>query len=242
MKYIETTNSEPLEKLLIDEISSKLERNIPVLFLVSGGSTAKIAVQIYKKLHKKFAEKTGGLKWLMTFTLADERYGEIGHSNSNWQLLLDSGFSPTTFSTVPILKKTAGLAETLEEAVSSFNAFLSDAVSRSLHKKLYIVGLFGIGEDGHTAGILPNSPATQFETYEKTYATGFESTPFNRITIAPPFFQHIDLAAAWAGGSSKKAALKLIFSEGLPEEIPGRYLSLPKKTIIFTDQHLTSGE
>lgn len=247
MKYIETTNSEPLEKLLIDEISSKLERNIPVLFLVSGGSTAKIAVHICDQLNKKFAGKTGGLKWLMTFTLADERYGEFGHNNSNWQFLLDSGFSPTNFSTVPILKKTAGAAETLEEAVSSFNSFLSDAVTRAENKKLYIVGLFGIGEDGHTAGILPHSPAaklgaSQRETSTETWATGFKSALFSRITIAPAFFQHIDLATAWAGGSSKKTALEALFTEGSPEEIPGRYLSLPKKTIIFTDQHLTSGE
>ena len=257
MKCIEKTNPESLVQVLVEEISSKIERSIPVLFLVSGGSTAQLAVQICKTLNKRLAGKTGGLKWLMTFTLADERYGEIGHSDSNWQLLLNSGFLPQNFTTVPILQKDSGYPEnmedletfdnsgdlkTIEETVLQFNDFLSDAVKRAQNNKLYIVGLFGIGEDGHTAGILPNSPAACLPPYGETYATGFKSSPFTRITIAPAFFNHINLATVWAGGEAKKPALKALFTEGSAEEVPARYLSLAKKTLIYTDQHITIGE
>ncbi len=67
-----------------------------------------------------------------------------------------------------------------------------------------IVGQFGIGSDGHIAGILPHSSAVS----ETSSTCGYESGTFTRITLTPPILKQIDVAYSFVSGASKKAAVE----------------------------------
>ena len=68
----------------------------------------------------------------------------------------------------------------------------------------YRIGLFGIGVDGHTAGILPNSLAIQCQDLVCSYDTSV----FSRITITPKVIEKLDEAIVWAQGEEKWEVLK----------------------------------
>jgi len=53
-----------------------------VLWLVPGGSNIPIAVEAMDMIRKEMSGLS--LKYL-TITLSDERYGSVGHKDSNWK-------------------------------------------------------------------------------------------------------------------------------------------------------------
>jgi len=140
---------------------------------------------------------------------------------------------------MPVLSGKSTTEEAFNNSVLRFNSFLSDSVLKSMTENLYIAGLFGIAQDGHTAGILPQSPASRLSMSDKQYASGYKSELFTRITITPAFFPHIDFAVAYAAGSAKIAVLESMNGEIPVQDQPAQLLKKTKETIIFTDMHLT---
>lgn len=230
----------PVREFLVGKIAAKLRANSPVLFIASGGSTAPVAAGVCADLTGAFADRRKILKLLMSVTLADERYGPEGHPDSNWRLLLEKGLEPKTFASFPILKPTSGAKGEEERDTMAFADMLTDAAARREHDSLYVVGLFGIGEDGHTAGILPGSPAAAISVNDSVYATSYRSAIFHRITITPAFFRHIDLAVALAVGEKKRGAIDAVSSDGPATEPPARLISFARESVLYTDQ--TTGE
>src|SRR3990167_2269790 len=85
MKWIhttpESTSNAIAERLL------ELLREGRVTWFVSGGSNIKLEVASLLWL----VEQHAPLKNL-TILLSDERFGKVGHADSNWRLLQDAGF------------------------------------------------------------------------------------------------------------------------------------------------------
>lgn len=246
MKCIYSKNSEQLQEDLVREICLRLKKDLPVLFIVSGGSTAKIAVSVCQKILSQFPRDPSKLQSLLTVTLADERWGVEGHSDSNWRLLIEQGLPVNKIGSMPIIppfKKTSQSDEQeRKDATKIFNVALDSAVHHHSQGNLYIVGLFGIGEDGHTAGLLPKSPALEAQyLHSKTgpWACHYSSVLFKRITITPAFFSHIDLALAWAAGPSKRVALAAACTAGPEATVPARYMNRAARSEIHTDQDMT---
>ncbi len=203
--------------------------------MVSGGSTAPIAAAVIKKVDQELSLRGDNARALFTISLIDERFGEAGHPDSNWQRLVELGFNPFAFNAVPILAEKIPGGDTPEKAAVRLDSFLHRAVQKEREGRLFISCLFGIGADGHTAGILPDSPASLLPALDDTYGCFYPSTPFARITITPSFFPHVDLAVAWAAGKEKKEALASLLTEIPVHAQPAQLLKLPKETILFTD-------
>lgn len=240
MECIYGSSPEQVKNALIQDMAEKLKLNMPVLFLASGGSTAGLAADVCNGLAAGFPKDDSRLKWLLTVTLADERWGAAGHSESNWKLLLEKGLPVHRIGTVPLLKDDTDTgAAGMEDAVRAFEKLLGEAVERRERGELHIAGLFGIGEDGHTAGILPGSPASlcaEKNRQDGPWAAGYSSALFKRITITPAFLSHVDLALAWAGGASKMRALAAIHSSDSFEDVPAKYLQTARRSAVYTDQ------
>lgn len=216
MKFINA----PLEQAvaeLSDQLSSKLNQG-RVLWLISGGSNIQPAVEVMTSLSDK---QTANL----TVTLVDERYGPVGHPDSNWQKLLEAGFKFRHATAIPVLTS-KGLAET----VSDFEAELGTAFQQSD----YSLALVGIGPDGHTSGILPNSEATKV-TGQLTY--GYQGPDFMRITTTFDAIQKIDIAVVFAYGESKKSTLTTLRDQSVDlNEQPAQILKQIPEATIYTDQ------
>jgi len=240
MKIVQVTTVTKVSDDLSGRILARLKKNLPVLFLVSGGSTVNIAIEVCRAVLAGYPGKKETLKWLFTISQIDERFGPAGHQDSNWQLLLNHGFQSDLYSVLPILRDNSASREAFDAAVSRFNLFLNDAVHKRKHGNLFITGLFGIGPDGHTAGILPETPASSMELSGSRLAAGYKSALFTRITVAPAFFQYIDYAAVYVSGAEKQQVLESLQNELPVTEQPAQLLKQTAETVIYTDIDLTT--
>lgn len=224
---------------LAGKIEPYLSRGQRVLFLSSGGSCADVAVDACARLRSALRGNADAQR-LLSITLADERYGPIDHADSNWRLLLERGFDPSPFDAIPVLDgATDGVSDVgLAETAARFGRFLAVAAERHSRGVLFIAAAFGIGADGHTAGILPLSPAAEIDSGGTEYATGYRSGNFARITITPAFFAHIDYAAAWADGGAKRDAIERLSNPGPVGELPARLIDRAREAVLFKGEQL----
>ncbi|HET6925107.1 MAG TPA: 6-phosphogluconolactonase [Candidatus Saccharimonadales bacterium] len=217
MKFIRTAGWEEgtkaLGKRLVKELQSK-----QVLWLVCGGSNIAAAVQVMQSLPDELTEH-------LSIFLTDERFGEIGHRHSNAAQLLDAGFQTKQAVFVPVLQPGFSLSETQER----YGQALASAVE---HADI-VIGQFGIGPDGHIAGILPHSPATTADGWMAAY----EAPPYTRVTMTFPALRHIDVAFAMAFGDDKRGALSRLETEELPLDTqPSQILKELPEAYVYNDQ------
>ncbi|SRR5258708_2858828 len=199
----------------INRIIELLKSNAHVLWFVTGGSSIAIAaeasIEIAKHNHKN-----------LTVMLTDERYGPLEHKDSNWQGLLKAGFHLPEAKLIPILS-----GKKMEETIKEFNK----AIEREFSMADYKIGLFGIGADGHTAGILPESPAVN----SRELASGYRSETFERITITPRAIAKFDEIIVFAKGKEKWKTLDDLNIEIDIRVQPAQILKKAPLLTIFTD-------
>ncbi len=203
-----------------------------VLYL-SGGKTPK---RLYTQIAKKEQIIPGAVG------LIDERYGGRFHSNSNEKMIRETGllryFEILDIPFFPILHQEKSREETALAYDEKYRSLLS---TFSKH-----VGILGIGEDGHTAGI-PSLNSNLKSQISKIHSANNFVTEYNymkvkygeRVTMTFAGLSMLDVLLVLVFGSAKRNVLKMVFSEGSEEEVPGRFYKRPeiaKKTILITDQ------
>lgn len=213
MKFVYASPTETILEIA-EVIQDALEYGT-VLLLVSGGSNIKTAVEVRNKI--KPTNK-------LTVGLVDERYGPIGHPSSNWQQLLSAGFDTKHIRLLPVITSNQ---ESIADTSHSYQEKLRDAVKESDT----VIGIFGIGSDGHTAGILPDSPA--INSHE--LVTYFNGPDYSRITITPAAMSIFNTAFLVGDASQKADQLKKL-RESLPiEKQPAQALKLIPNLIVYAD-------
>lgn len=203
-----------IEKI-VEEIKEKTSTG-NVLYLASGGSSIAVSVRIINQLPADVRAK-------LTFSLTDERYGQVGHADSNWKQFLDGGLSTEGMTLLPVLQEGN---MTREETATHF----ASALTSVLETSPYVIALFGIGADSHIAGLLPQSSAVQ---EEKTIVASYLAPPYERISITPQVFRKIDSGYIYARGESKKNAI-----EGLSQDLP--FVSHPNQLIKWCGHYFVS--
>jgi 6-phosphogluconolactonase/glucosamine-6-phosphate isomerase/deaminase len=155
--------------------------------------------------------------------LVDERYGPVGHADSNWAQLLKAGFNPKKAHILPILQHGVSFAHTVE----AYEFTLREALRRSD----IVIAQLGIGDDGHTAGILPNSPACD---QTDNLVVAYSSVPYERITVTFKTLKRIDIAFALVYGDTKKIQLeKLEFKKIALSKQPAQILKVIKEAYVY---------
>ncbi|HET9850302.1 MAG TPA: 6-phosphogluconolactonase [Candidatus Saccharimonadales bacterium] len=182
IRYLKEADTTVLAGFLAAELNELARARGSILVLLSGGSAIDLAVKL-----RQLIDVSAG-RWC--FSLADERFGPPGHADSNWTQLTSAGFSLENIDFYAPLN-----GDNLDETVRAFNDFLAKA-----DKEYSIrVGLFGMGADGHTAGILPHSPAVD----APGLATSYQGPDYQRITVTPSFIAGLDKAYLYAMGENK---------------------------------------
>lgn len=212
---------EPAENIvpyLVEALKTHLANGEKVLLLVSGGSGIAVSSEVSKQLIG--SDLTG-----LYVTLTDERYVPFGHKDENWQQLLDTGFDLPGAQTYRVIQEGD---VNREITASAFEKTLEDWVNLAD----FSVGLFGIGPDGHTSGIKPDSPAVHAEAWTSEY-TGED---FERITTTPNFISQLDEVITYAVGKPKFETLAKLIHENLPvDEQPAQVLKEAARSTLFTD-------
>lgn len=215
LQFRQVTSIEPVAEFLTAALKQALEAGKRVLWLVPGGSAIGVAVAISKRLQNADLHN-------LTVSLTDERYGPVGHDDSNWRQLEAAGFFLPTATQIPVLK-----GKDMLETTTDFAARLKALLELSDYK----LGLFGIGPDGHTAGILPNSLAVA----AKELAAGYEGGGYRRITMTPEAISQLDEAVVYAVGEAKWPVLDQLENDIDLSTQPPQVLKQVPKLTIFND-------
>ncbi len=181
--------------------------------MVPGGSATLVASAASKAIR--------GVDSNLYICLTDERPGPVDHPESNWKQLKETGFNYLSREYFEILNGQNADVET-----TAYSAWLNHFVSVVDFK----IGLFGIGTDGHTAGILPgcNTPSGALAAY---YKDGTRE----RISVTPQLIAKLDVAVVYAMGIEKKPMLELLAS-GQPSDLPLICLQAAGELIVYNDQ------
>lgn len=216
MIFERISSTEPVVTYLTNTILTALQEEKRVLWLVTGGSGIAIDAAVSKQLSGK------DLHNLMV-TLTDERFGPVGHSDSNWQQLAEAGFELNGAQVVPVL---SGVS--LVETTANYN----DTVKQLLEQADFSLGFFGMGPDGHIAGSLPGSSSVT----SSNLADSYKSDPFTRLTLTPLAISHLDEIVVCAMGDTKLAALENLKKDLPLLEQPAQIIKQVEKVTVFNDQ------
>ena len=200
------------------------------LFL-SGGSTPK---PLYERIAKEEKLHPG------VVGLVDERFGEPYHDQSNEKMILQSGLIRyLSMRDIQYYSVLRGLP--IVETADRY-----DELVRSLHT-VYpkLVGIFGLGKDGHTSSIAPNRSDFINPMFEKAESLKMVSHlhdktgPFGqRVGMTFLGLSMFDLLIILAFGQEKEAMFQLMFADGKEEDIPARFFrrkDIGPRTILITD-------
>lgn len=217
LSFIFSISPEPAAQYLAKHIAARLTAGQNVLWLISGGSSLAIAAATASRLAGQDLAN-------LTVSLIDERYGQPGHPDSNWYQFEQTGAKLPGATLHPVLTG-KNQADTAGE--------FADFLEIQLKTADYRLGLLGIGPDGHTAGILPHSPAVTTTT---NLTCAYEGPDYKRITITPTALARLDEAVVYANGSSKWPVLDQLETNLPPAAQPAQLLKVIPKLTIFTDR------
>lgn len=201
-----------------------------ILLLLSGGSAARVLDYL-----------TIPDPAYTTIGLVDERYSidpkdhniQAIHEHESIQKAQDGGAHM-----ISILNKNFEM----QECAEAYNKKLQEWKARNPHGK--IIALMGIGEDGHTAGILPHPEhallfSSLFEqaSWVAGYDAGQKSRHTLRITVTNTFLRDcVDVAVVYVVGQNKKESLAhLMVPFGTLTYTPARIFLEMQHVYVYTD-------
>ena len=218
MKFLCVEGTTELEAALAGALNKELTDNKLVLWLVPGGSNLKTVVKVMNSLESKDFSR-------LTIALTDERYGEPGHKDSNFFQLRQLGLDTRGAIFLDLLKGKS-LKKTVTESGLAMEKLFTYADS--------IIGFFGMGPDGHIAGILPHSLAA---VNDETWMIGYDAGQFIRMTLTPFALSHINNAFVGAFGAEKLVALTNLHDKMLPiADQPAQILRHLPDTSVYNNQ------
>lgn len=188
-----------------------------VTWLVSGGSCIEPQSQILRELTDESLDR-------LTVVLLDERYGESGHEQSNYAQLRAARFARPGLHFDDILEDNPSP----EQAAERHEAILRTALGTDI-----CIATMGIGADGHTAGILPDSAATEAAS---VLSLAYQAADFLRITATFAALQKVDTAYVFAYGPAKADAIERLKTRHEPQrDLPAAILYDISSATIYND-------
>lgn len=208
-----------LAETLANKLNDTLKEHERVVWLVPGGSNVPISVAAMKLVDEALSAK-------LIIMQTDERFVPTHDPDNNWHQLQLAGFEVKRAETYPIVQED-GLS--FEQTVENYQKIVKEQFT----KADYIIGQFGIGPDGHIAGILPQSPAASTQSL----VSGYHTEKFTRVTLTFEALKSVDLALAFAYGQEKFAALHNLQAGLMPtQDLPAKILMSIRHSTVYNDQ------
>lgn len=182
---------------------------------LSGGNTPRAVYSLLASEHKQ-------LQWdHIHIFFGDERHVPPGHPDSNFRMASES-----LLSKVPIPEKNIHRVHAeldAEAAVEEYDQQLRDFFHLTDHDwPRFDLVFLGIGEDGHTASLFPESKALA-EVSRRVVANWVEKFKTFRITLTLPVLNHAAEVAFLVSGAGKAQILKEVLRPGT-KKYPAQYV------------------
>jgi 6-phosphogluconolactonase len=170
---------------------------------------------------------------------ADERCVPPDHPESNYGEVQKILLSRVPIPPENVLRIHGELPGT--EAASGYAETLRGYAIPPLDWPILDLVLLGLGEDGHTASLFPNSPVAVAEPTLAVTAR-YQNRPADRVTLTPPVFNTARRVLFLVSGASKAPALASVLEWGpVPEKYPAlRIRPVDGEVIWLVDQAAAS--
>jgi 6-phosphogluconolactonase/glucosamine-6-phosphate isomerase/deaminase len=235
MRIVSCSSMDEAKKKASAHLKYLLQENkdTEILLLLSGGSALTILGGIQKDLSRK-----------TTISVLDERFAKDPRINNFSQITQTKFYSLAKNKDCGFIDTRVKNGESHSDHAERFERDLREW--KSTYPNGIIVATQGIGEDGHTSGIMPFPENPELfdslfngKSWVISYDAG-EKNPFPfRSTTTLTFLRIIDHSIVLAVGDSKKAALeKALSSTGSISESPARIIQEMKNVVLFTDSPL----
>lgn len=203
MKSIEILNTDTYTQEVIDRLSDLLTKRDtarPFHFFLSGGSTPKA---VYAGLAEK------NIDWSnLHFWWGDERFVPPDHADSNYRMVKEQLLAKIDLPALqvhpwPILSTPELSAETYDREFRSF----FNSPNHTLD-----IQLLGLGDDGHTASLFPNSSALE-ESEHMCVANHVEGKESVRLSLTYPALAKSRRVIFLIRGAGKASAVREVLEE-----------------------------
>ncbi len=207
----------------------------PVRVALSGGSTPKRAYALLGTEPWRGRMPWPRVHWFW----GDERFVPPDHAESNFRMTREAMLSRApvpegNIHPVPTLGLTAAEAARRYEATlrAAYGADTLDAA-----RPLFHLNLLGLGEDGHTASLIPGEPVLDERT--RWVAEVGHGRPEVRITLTYPALDSSAVIAFLVAGAGKRAVLADVRSG--TSEVPAARLR-PAGRLLFLADRAAAGQ
>jgi 6-phosphogluconolactonase/glucosamine-6-phosphate isomerase/deaminase len=239
MKISKSQSRETAMRKAIDRLNDCIRdaQGKYLLLMLSGGS----ALELLAGVNMKFIGRR------VTIAVLDERLSRDPAVNNFSQIAETDFYNKAErrgidYIDTRIHRKLSlyGLAQKFERGIRKW---------KKKYPKGRIIITQGVGDDGHTAGIMPYSEsAKKFnQLFEKQgrWVTGYNATKERseypkRVTVTLPFLRNeVDCSIVYVTGSTKKRAVRRVLAKrGTLSKTPARVLHQMKNVYMFIDQAL----
>jgi len=186
---------------------------------LSGGSTPKA---IYKALATDYAE---ALDWEKVHLFwSDERAVPPSNDESNYKMAMDSGFAK-----LPIPEDNIHRMVTEEEIGKNATRYEKE-INDILEDKPFDLIMLGMGDDGHTASLFPDTNALDEET-RGVVANYVDKKETWRMTMTYPLINKARHIALYVMGDGKNDMLYSILVENAP--LPSHKIGTPENKALW---------
>lgn len=218
MQLLLSPNASACTQALAKHLTAELSAGKQVLWFMTGGSNIAVDVAVLHQLDETLTTN-------LTVTLTDERFGDYGHADSNWRQLQTAGLHTKKARVFEVLQPDN---QSLEQTTAIFNTNLEVA----LQEADSVIGFYGLGSDGHIAGILPQTPSVN----ASGLAVGYKTEQFTRITTTFDTIRRCRAAYMYAGGANKLKPLQNLQTDLALTEQPAQVLKQLPEVYIYNDQ------
>lgn len=234
-KLVTAEDASALARLAAERLLAwATETDGPVRIALSGGSTPR---DTYRQLAGPAF--LGRFPWpRVHWFWSDERFVPPDHPESNFRMAREAmlATAPVPLANIhPI--PTVGMSA--DDAAAAYDAELRRAYGNSglePGRPLFDVCLLGIGEDGHTASLIPGEPV--LEERRRWVAAVAHGRPETRITLTYPAIDASRHIAFLVSGAGKAAILRQVLAGG--SRVPAARLS-PSGELVFLADRAAAG-
>jgi len=183
------------------------------LVALSGGSTP---MQLYKLLGDSFQNK---VDWAhVHFFWGDERCVPVDDAGNSYGQTKKVLFDKINIPDENIHRVLSELEP--DSAAREYAKTLSGFAEPPLDWPRFDLTLLGMGDDGHTASLFPNSPV-DVDSPTLAVTANYQGRPANRVTLTPKVLNSSRNIMFLVSGKSKAAALSKVFNDDyIPAELP----------------------
>ncbi len=183
------------------------------LVVLSGGNTP---MQLYKLLGESFHNK---VDWTHThFFWGDERCVPVDDAGNSYGQTKKVLFDKINIPNENIHRVLSELEP--DSASKEYANTLSGFAESPLTWPRFDLTLLGMGDDGHTASLFPNSPV-DMDLPTLAVTANYQGRPANRVTLTPKVLNSSRKVMFLVAGKSKAVTLSRVFSDNyMPVELP----------------------